>query len=256
MLIYIYICTKEITSFPKTLHSIECSTQSTFTYNLGSLYVFNGNLTFSGYTRFQNCTEPSFDNKVAPNGVYSRTCQEGGVITSFKSTVIFTGVNSLSNSQARHGGAILATESQIMMYDGIAVTNNNATEGSGGGISLYQSDLDIRGNCTIFGNHAMRGGGIHATSSTSKLTQKSMFEVSKIWLMFNGNRARYDGAVYVADDTNSGACTSENECFIQSIALYLRNCSSLLNIYFSGNTAKNGIGANIFGGLFDRCISP
>ena len=91
---------------------------------------------------------------------------EGGAITSFQSTVIFTEVSTLSNNQARRGGAILATASKIMMYGETIVANNTATDSSGGGISLYQSDLKIYGNCTISGNHAMRGGGIHASSST------------------------------------------------------------------------------------------
>ena len=71
---------------------IECSTHiasSTFDHNLGSLYTFNSNLTFSGYTRFENCAEPS--NKTATKDTL--TIQEGGSVTSFQSTVIFTGVS-------------------------------------------------------------------------------------------------------------------------------------------------------------------
>ncbi|MGJ8945853.1 hypothetical protein AB9K17_23410, partial [Salmonella enterica subsp. enterica serovar Kentucky] len=83
---------------------------------------------------------------------------EGGAITSFQSTVIFTGVSSLLNNQARRGGAILATESKIMMYGETTVANNTATNSSGGGISLHQSHLEITGNCNISYNHAVRGG--------------------------------------------------------------------------------------------------
>ena len=80
-----------------------CSTHIT---NSGSLYIFNNNLNFSGYTRLENCAEQS--NKTA------EAREEGGAITSFQSTVIFTGVSSLLNNQARHGEAILAIESKIM----------------------------------------------------------------------------------------------------------------------------------------------
>ena len=65
---------------------------------------FNSSLTFSGYTRLEN-------GAVLSNETVGT--QEGGAI-SFQSTVIFTGVSILSNNQAR-GGAMLATESKIMM---------------------------------------------------------------------------------------------------------------------------------------------
>ena len=51
-----------------------------------------------------------------------------------------------------------------MMHGEITIANNTATNSNGGGISLYQSDLEIKDICIIFQNHAMRGGGIHATT--------------------------------------------------------------------------------------------
>ena len=253
-------------------------TNGTFDFNSGSLYAFNSNLTFSGLTKLENCAEPS--NKAAG------TREEGGAITSFQSTVIFTGVNSLSNNQARHGGAIFATESKIAMYGDTTIANNTATNSSGGGIFLQQSDLEIKGNCTISGNYAMRGGGIHATSSTvavyqpwtlqfinnraengsglylednpklyvlkSQTSQKDEYQ-----LIFYDNYANYGGTIYVADDTNSGACSPDNECFIQTLALYQDTLSlynnSPINIHFSGNTAREQ-GVSLFGGLLNRCI--
>ena len=130
----------------------------TFDCNSGSLYIFNSNLTFSGYTRLENCAEQLNETAGAR--------EEGGAITSFQSTVIFTGVSILSNNRARRGGAMLATESKIMMYGETTVANNTATVSSGGSIYLQQSELEVRGSCVISGNNAVRGGGIHATSST------------------------------------------------------------------------------------------
>ena len=145
-----------------------------------------------------------------------------------------------------HGGAILATESKIMMYGKITlIAKNTATVSSGGGISLQQSDLDVRGNCIIFGNVAVRGGGIHATSSTITVYQSRTLQFinnrakngSGLYLesnaklhvlhklkynliLFRANHANYGGAIYVADNTNAGACSPDNECFIQALALY------------------------------------
>ena len=267
-------------------------TNGIFDYNSGSFYSFNSNLTFSGYTRFKNCAGQS--NKTTD------ATEEGGAITSFLSTMIFTGVNiSLSNNQARHGGAILATESKIMMYGKITIANNTAKVGKGGGISLQKSDLEVRGSCIISGNNAVRGGGIHATSSTIAvyhgqsrteslrlqfinnrakngsglylevnaklyvLKQKSRYAHYKnLLILFKANHANYGGAIYVADNTNAGACLPHNECFIQILGFYqiiskfFERLTSMITLYklkFSGNTASEQ-GANIFGGLLDRCI--
>ena len=139
---------------------LQCSTHitnSTFDENNGSLYTFNSNLTFSGHLTFENSMEPG-------NGV---TSQEGGAITSFQSTVIFTreSVVHFSNNRASDGGALLATESTITIYGETTIANNMANS-SGGGISLKQSRLEIKGVCQFVNNVAVRGGGIHASSST------------------------------------------------------------------------------------------
>ena len=132
----------------------------------------------------------------------------------------------------------------------------------------------------------MRGGGIHATSSTIAVHQPGTLHFvnngaengsglylevnSKLYilkstllsklndehsLLFSGNHAKYGGAIYVADDTNSGACSLDNECFIQTLTLLgiITNDIDTIDIYFSDNTASEQ-GANLFGGLLDRCI--
>ena len=58
----------------------------------------------------------------------------------------------------------------------------------------------------------------------------------------------------MADDTNSGACSPDNECFIQILSVTgIVERINTVNILFSGNTA-NKQGANLFGGPLDRCI--
>ena len=62
--------------------------------------------------------------------------------------------------------------------------------------------------------------------------------------------------MYVADDTNSGPCSPNIECFIQTLALYQDPDPSIINtvnIQFSGNTATE-YGPNLFGGLLHRCV--
>ena len=249
-------------------------TSSTFTNNSAA---FRGGVTMIFDSSF-NISSSTF--------TYNSAADSGG-ITSFQSTMTFNGVSSLLNNQARRGGAILAIMSKIMMYGEIIIANNTATVSSGGGISLQQSDLEVRGNCTISDNDAVRGGGIHVTSSTiavyqpwtlqfinnraenggglylevnaklNVLKRELMYRQSKRQLLlFEANHADYGGAIYVADNTNAGACLPDNECFIQSLPLYqdyVPGENELINVLFSGNTASEQ-GANIFGGLLDRCI--
>ena len=266
----------------------QCSTDisySEFSQNNGSIYAINSNVTFSGYLKFENFTEPI----IATNEV---TSQEGGAITSFQSTVTFTRKSTVhfSNNQASHGGSILATESKITMYGETTIADSMANS-SGGGISLKQSRLQIKGNCKLDKNIAVRGGGIHATSSTIavykpgtlKITNNSAefgggiyLEVNpKLYVLkntcdyvfynvsylihFTGNHANRGGAMYVMDDTNSGACSPDIKCFIQALALYQFSIKcefgylTTVNILFSENTASEQ-GPNLFGGLLDRCI--
>ena len=255
----------------------QCSTRITnsrFDENNGSLYTFNSNLTVSGHLTFENSMEPV----IAGNG---GTSQEGGAITSFQSTVIFTreSIVRFSNNRASHGGALLATDSTITIYGETTIANSMANN-SGGGISLKQSHLEIKGMCQLVNNVAVRGGGIHASSSTIAVYQPGTLQVinnsakfggglyldvnPKLYILKNtptfsylltltGNHANYGGALYVSDDTNSGACSPDIECFIQTLALYQFGGVNTENILFSENTASEQ-GPNIFGGLLDRCI--
>ena len=273
---------------------IQCSTNianTTFNDDVGSIYAFNSNLTFNGNLNITSSTKILFAGNES-------TSQEGGVITSFHSTVIFASGSTsyISNSRTRYGGAILAFESTIIMYGETTIANNNITtiaNSRGGGISLKQSRLEIRGKCNLVNNSAVRGGGIHATSSTIAVYQPGILKVinndaefgggmylevnSKMYALktdleryqspyfvvrsyfmnFTGNLANYGGAVYVADDTNSGTCSHGNECFIQTLALQILNFNGIsldtVNILFSENTATEQ-GRNLFGGLLDRRI--
>ena len=204
--------------------SSQCSTDivnCVFDHNVGSLvYTYNSNLTLSGESKFENSNKAL----ITDNG-FSQ-----GVITSYLSTVVFARYSTIniSSNQAGDGGAILAIESTIIMYGETTIANNNLTttaNSSGGGISLKLSRLEIKGNCTLFNNSAMRGGGIHATSSTISVYQPAILQIinnnaelgggiylevnSKLYVLkeyfyskqvyylnFIDNHARYGGAVY------------------------------------------------------------
>ena len=256
---------------------------SKFYQNVGSFYVFSSNVTFRGVTKFENCTEPPSRN----NSQVSR--REGGAITSYHSTVIFTGESTLLHNQARKGGAIYAIDSEIIMWGETTIANNEAINGSGGGIYLIICDFVIQGKSNIIQNHASeKGGGIEASGSSIMVQQQGVLRFTNnsaeygggaylkissrlvtfskfpgIWskedenghIEFVGNFANYGGAIYISDN-NSVSCSFHIECLVQSVSFNkLLSDITTVNrlITFSGNTAAYH-GSNIFGGLFDRCI--
>ena len=60
------------------------------------------------------------------------------------------------------------------------------------------------------------------------------------------------GTEAIPDDSNSGACSPDIECFVQILALHDTELSTV-NLLLSENTATEH-GPDIFGGLLDRCI--
>ncbi|XP_064389209.1 uncharacterized protein LOC135337245 [Halichondria panicea] len=84
-------------------------------------------------------------------------------------------------------------------------------------------------------------------------------------LTINNNLAQYGGGIFVADDTQRSACggvvtedddtrTIFADCFIQTIKLYEEdnNNPNYINTFMTNNTAIQS-GADIYGGLLDRC---
>ena len=232
--------------------------------------------------------DSSFNIYISNSNFTSNSATSGGVMYIIYGDISFTTINSIfiSNS-AQDGGAILVIDSTVILKGEIIIANNCMTaiaNSSGGGISLRQGHLEIRGKCNLVNNYALRGGGIHATSSIIAVYQQGKLQLidnnakfgggmylefnSKLYVLktsptfsrfyfvnFISNSASYGGAVYVADDTNSGTCSPDNECFIQTLTLHISDSSHLTteSILLSENTATEQ-GSNLFGGLLDRCI--
>ena len=216
--------------------------------NFGSFFAFNSNISFSGCTKFMNCS-PSENTTV--------NYKEGGALTLYQTMLSLQGEVSIENNRAEIGGAILATESELFLSKEVHIRNNSASA-SGGGLYLSQSELLIlqESNVTISSNDAYeRGGGIHAISSSIKCivtgsqytVNGRMFEKymgaivnitenvaqngggiyleanTKVTILkdyifntgvghnamnFVGNSAQHGGAIFVDDATNSGSCES------------------------------------------------
>ena len=267
-----------------------------FSFNNGSLYLFNSNITVTGKSYFSH-------NTGLP---YAATGFQGGAISAFQSSIIIDEKCNLMHNHAQSGGAIHAAESKIWTYGAIEIAYNSVYE-SGGGIHLYQSDLNCLYYCKlqlVTNTAVTNGGGIRAISSSVKVHLGSnckrncayyalasitfignrptrggaislevnaklyIFKIStrnEPALSFISNNADKGGAIYIADDTNFGTCSSSSfsenkittECFLQSLALHHKtgnklSLSIIKNTKFDKNLATQS-GHSLYGGLLDRC---
>ncbi|XP_064390063.1 uncharacterized protein LOC135337972 [Halichondria panicea] len=210
-------------------------------------------------------SEIKFDSKVTTGCIFNRqfvlcTCSEMEPVVLFESII--------DRNDAQNGGGIYAVASNIKAFSHAHVhIQSNSANNSGGGIYLQQS------------------------SKIYILKQDMELELGKklVKLEIYNNTAQYGGGIFVADSTESGVCRGEDvtaaqdlpqtECFIQTLNLYgfdinfikiVRNLLSGLpsspeerkclistsinhrNTFLTNNTATQS-GADIYGGLLDRC---
>lgn len=138
----------------------------------------------------------------------------GGAITAFQSEINIFGSCILKNNQAVNGGAVLATDSKLYVHahwlkhgkhhnltPTMEIINNTALD-IGGGLYLYQSELNSLGqsNLKISGNFALNeGGGIYAISSLIIIFNKpkgdSDYETN--YMRISKNVAMKGGGIYV-----------------------------------------------------------
>ena len=278
-------------------NNVSLSGNTTFWRNKGSFFVYSCNMTVTGYANFSQNSYLFRNSSIV----------EGGALTTFQSSVIFNSHTSITENTADYGGALFITESELFNNGQLLIANNTALV-TGGGIYAYQSGLNFKassgvitmniassyggglyisssiirlfgGSLEIVRNAAERGGGASFSMNGKLYVIKDRPECFNkrfcnqnqqewIRLDFIENTAQYGGAVYVADDSNSGTCasmpfrvrsTAGEECFFQGIALYSfydRSSMNYRNTEFVDNVAAIA-GDTIYGGLLDRCsVSP
>ena len=270
-----------------------------YSLNTGSIVALGSRLSFRKYCVFyKNKPDYLTETLVFHN--------QGGAITSFQSTIVFHDLSDFIfiNNYARFGGAIYAVKCSIEFFGNMFLSENKALV-DGGGIYLYQTE--IRSNCNltlkrniannsgggiymvsdafninletyvtrasirILENSASRGGGIFL-SNHAKLNifeGKPLGEDNELFRLIN-NHADYGGALYVADDTNTGICNglsdnfyatiSNSVCFFRNLVFNYHTVSYNKSTFdkqgvfhFQNNTARYA-GNNLFGGLLDRCF--
>ena len=150
--------------------------------NIGSLVFLFSNASFRDRTYLINETSYS----VAYNDTLN--IQEGGAITAVQSNIVIEGICNLVYNCAKNGGAIQLIASKLFFYGIVFLRYNTATE-AGGGIYLYQSEIQSIGQTKLkLANNtaSMKGGGIFSVSSIISV------ECNIYWLP--GNKAVYSGS--------------------------------------------------------------
>ncbi len=296
------------------------------TNNIRSLNISQSKVTFIGMNIVSNNNGPiyAFDSRVEFNGsttLSNNRGELGGAISAYQSEIyINTEGVIITNNTATSGGGIFLRESTLFVNEPVKIYHNTAQDG--GGIYAHSSRVEFQPLVPMINAHGNplrippnkqseiahniaenNGGGIHAVSSTIKLTQSYvninsnkanasggevyLQQSSKLYLfknylefqhrssstqdqyvklMINNNLAQYGGGIFVADDTQRSACregTTETDatqtlfvdCFIQTIKLYdgyYGRTPNYFNTFMTSNTATQS-GADIYGGLLDRC---
>ena len=282
----------------------------------GAIDVYSSNVTFIGRNIIRNNGYPvyAFNSRIEFNGPTTLSNNRGvlgGAISSDQSEIFINAGVVITNNTATSGGGIFLRESTLFVNEPLEIYHNTAHK-DGGGIYAYSSRVEFQPvmrdrdgrplpgpntQSEIAHNIAENGGGIHAVSSTIKLTQsyvnidsntanasgggvylqqssklylfktnEEMTQDRYVKLMINNNLAQFGGGILVADDTQRSACgggatedvdthTIFADCFIQTIKLNTEEESSLpnyFNTFMTNNTATQS-GADIYGGLLDRC---
>ena len=273
------------------LHCTSSETAAALQNSRGTITSIRSDIFFDGNTNFEHNVAESggaihaTESNVTMNGetviVNNTAKQNGGAILLYGSKLYLRGSNNLTGNQAYlSGGAVHSERSNIIMFDESNFSNNKAQ--NGGSIYLQISELNFKGVCNIIDNEAAKnGGGLDAINSSivvesvtqfinneaqrgggSSLARNTKFDLRtsgsppRPVLMFTDNRADKGGALFIDDKTNPTTCTSgsdENNTLVECFFLTATN-DTIQYFQFSNNFA-NISGANLFGGLLDRCAA-
>ncbi len=258
--------------------------QSQIYINAEGVIITNNTATFGGGVFLRESTlfvyypiEISYNTAQNGGGIYAYSSEiefDPKVITGCElnnqltlCTCIFMeielSVSTIDRNEAQLGGGIYALASNIKVFTHAYVhIKLNSANNSGGGMYLQQS------------------------SKIYVLKQEVELKLGKILVkleIYDNTALMYGGGIFVADSTESGACrgdditttgeVTQSQCFIQTLSLYgididflqiladvtlfnlsgcLKSRKNYCNTFLANNTASKS-GADIYGGLLDRC---
>ena len=213
----------------------------------GGVFTDNSTFEFNGSSSFQ-------DNQANYTG--------GGIYAS-KSGLIFTGTLSIvTNHAARDGGGIYARDWCVIYLLGLSNYQGNSADYTGGGLSVYQSTINLGGQNKFCNNKALKGGGLFTFKCTVNFPGENNFiansasnhggacAVMHSTLHLNGsttfknNTATSGGGVYIGFstvDTDGSNCFMNNTAHSQGGGIYVTESSMEFNgsDVFVANSARN-----------------
>ena len=183
--------------------------------------------------------------------------QFGGAVYLEQSTLDILDEAEVSDNIAQNGGGLYALTGTLNLNGNITVVSNKAQE-NGGGLLAIKSTIIGESTTQFVDNEAQRGGACSLDGNTKFYQRLNNQSVPSF--IFTANIADIGGALFIADETNLELCANnpndENasiECFFYTFTPY-DSATSIQNFVFSDNTARIS-GANLFGGLLDRCTA-
>ena len=259
---------------------VEFNGPTTLSNNHG---VFGGAISIIQSQMYINTKGVVITNNMATYG--------GGIFLRESTLFVIESLKINHNTAHQDGGGIYAYSSRVEFQsvlmldpDGRPIPPNKPSEiddniaTNGGGIYAIATTITLtQSHVTIDTNTATaKGGGVYLEHSSKlylfKLDPESLpimpqHQLYNVKLLINNNSAQYGGGIFVADDTESSTCrggaTTTNDtqtiladCFIQTIQLYEYSFNlNYFNTFMTKNTAIIQPGADIYGGLLDRCTA-
>ena len=177
------------------------SNNANYSGNKASLFLYYSKVYFRGNTNFINNT---LLLKTEAKSLHN----EGGAITAFQSEIYFETDTKciIKNNTAERGGGILAIASKLFINGNLSIVNNTASA-SGGGVYLYQSEQNCKGQSILelIGNSASkRGGGIHAISSIVTAEYNYDISVNLYMYIYTGSKIMF--IENTAGEAGGGIC--------------------------------------------------
>ena len=154
----------------------------------------------------------------------------GGAITASQSQIIFNTASmvTIRNNKAIYGGGIYLAQSNLYVYHPFELTDNKASE-YGGGIYASRSEIEFTSEETqileITNNTAVNGGALCAIASN--------IQIFKTSIDFNSNTAIANGgAMYLGQNSKIYLLKNEPD--------YVRDDNLHVRLNFTSNCAENG----------------
>ena len=231
--------------------NIHVTNSINFEYNIalfgGGVFMDNSTFEFNGSSIFHS----------------NQANYTGGSIYASKSGLIFIGSSSIvTNHAARDGGGIYARDGCVIHLLGFSNYWGNSADYTGGGISVYQSNINLGGQSKFCNNKALEGGGLFIFKcavnilgennfiANSATNHGGAFAVMRSTLHLNGsttfknNTATSGGGVYISDttvDSDGSNCFMNNTAQSEGGGIYVRKSKVEFNgsDVFVANFARN-----------------